>query len=428
MSKTASSSVPAPSELIMQPPQHTTQLMQTQQTDTRVDTLQEQMPPEELFSEFKAKKRDKPITLVKQDGANCGCFAAGMAIASLIRIREVEKQTDQAWYQEYAFPAVQLKVKQFGQDLAKSIESIAQQQFLSSVGEMFDADSLVEATNMVLQDTSVLPRTKVGKYKAKAAQFHTPEQLAELLTRATAMGVRVLIPYYSQNEAPARTPDGNPVPAEQMSNAHWGVVSCKKIPSVASSALRLEANSPVYLHEGHETAIRQRCTIEDVARSNLCLGDIMNWNPYITSCFAQDAYEQHEDVFSQIIINLIQSAIPDYSDEKKEDIYFSFLNKLLSGDNAFRPDTIQSLVQQHFGTDAHTTETFVPSIYNFFNNMRNLIRQMTKSKIQSSACRQGKQVIPKYLPLLKYRRGWKPFHIILTKIFWRTQIYVVVLS
>lgn len=154
----------------------------------------------------------------------------------------------------------------------------------------------------------------------------------------------------------------------------------------------------------------------------------MNWNPYITSCFAQDAYEQHEDVFSQIIINLIQSAIPDYSDEKKEDIYFSFLNKLLSGDNAFRPDTIQSLVQQHFGTDAHTTETFVPSIYNFFNNMRNLIRQMTKSKIQSSACRQGKQVIPKYLPLLKYRRGWKPFHIILTKIFWRTQIYVVVLS
>lgn len=56
MSKTASSSVPAPSELIMQRPQHTTRLMQTQQTDTRVDTLQEQMQPEELFSEFKAKK------------------------------------------------------------------------------------------------------------------------------------------------------------------------------------------------------------------------------------------------------------------------------------------------------------------------------------------------------------------------------------
>ena len=171
MSKTASSSVPAPSELMMQRPQHTTQLMQTQQTDTRVDTLQEQMPPEELFSEFKAKKRDKPITLVKQDGPNCGCFAAGMAIASLIRIREVEKHTDQAWYQEYAIPAVQSKVKQFGQDLAKSIESIAQQQFLSSVGEMFDAKALAETINLVLKDSAIVGQNKAGKYHAKVAQF-----------------------------------------------------------------------------------------------------------------------------------------------------------------------------------------------------------------------------------------------------------------
>lgn len=196
MSKTASSSVPAPSELMMQRPQHTTQLMQTQQTDTRVDTLQEQMPPEELFSEFKAKKRDKPITLVKQDGPNCGCFAAGMAIASLIRIREVEKQTT-SYKAAYTSEDTKEQVIEFGNALAKAIQRTAQDQHLSAIGEMFDAKALAETINLVLKDSAIVGENKARKYHAKVAQFSDEKQLNNILTRADAMGVRVLIPYYS---------------------------------------------------------------------------------------------------------------------------------------------------------------------------------------------------------------------------------------
>ena len=282
MSKTASSSVPAPSELIMQPPQHTTQLMQTQQTDTRVDTLQEPMQPEELFSEFKAKKRDKPITLVKQDGANCGCFAAGMAIASLIRIREVEKQTDQAWYQEYAFPAVQLKVKQFGQDLAKSIESIAQQQFLSSVGEMFDAKALAETINLILKDSAIVGQNKAGKYHAKVAQFSDEEQLNSILTRADAMGVRVLIPYYSTRAQPTLMSETD-TKADKMSHAHWSVMSRYPLENTCFSTPSIDP-SKVYIYEGQNRAIKMDVLLSQVAQSNLSLGDSMDWNAYLDTC------------------------------------------------------------------------------------------------------------------------------------------------
>nr|WP_297275748.1 hypothetical protein [uncultured Agathobaculum sp.] len=282
MSKTASSSVPAPSELIMQRPQHTTRLMQTQQTDTRVDTLQEPMQPEELFSEFKAKKRDKPITLVKQDGANCGCFAAGMAIASLIRIREVEKQTDQAWYQEYAFPAVQLKVKQFGQDLAKSIESIAQQQFLSSVGEMFDAKALAETINLVLKDSAIVGQNKAGKYHAKVARFSDEEQLNSILTRADAMGVRVLIPYYSTRAQPTFMSETD-TKADKMSHAHWSVMSRYPLENTRFSTPSIDP-SKVYIYEGQNRAIKMDVLLSQVAQSNLSLGDSMDWNAYLDTC------------------------------------------------------------------------------------------------------------------------------------------------
>lgn len=282
MSKTASSSVPAPSELIMQRPQHTTRLMQTQQTDTRVDTLQEQMQPEKLFSEFKAKKRDKPITLVKQDGPNCGCFAAGMAIASLIRIREVEKHTDQAWYPEYAIPEVQSKVKQFGQDLAKSIESIAQQQFLSSVGEMFDAKALAETINLVLKDSAIVGQNKAGKYHAKVAQFSDEEQLNSILTRADAMGVRVLIPYYSTRAQPTLMSETD-TKADKMSHAHWSVMSRYPLENTRFSTPSIDP-SKVYIYEGQNRAIKMDVLLSQVAQSNLSLGDSMDWNAYLDTC------------------------------------------------------------------------------------------------------------------------------------------------
>ena len=340
--------------------QHHTAPIQTQShaTQQQISQTRTTATPSDPFSEFKPKKRDKPITLVKQDEANCGCFAAGMAIASLIRIPTVAKNTDQAWYTQYAFRTAKSEAETFGSRLAKSIQENAKKELLSSVGEMFDANSLVTAINTVLQAEEYLPAGKAGKYMAKAVPFYTSEQLAGLLTRASAKGVRVLIPYYSQNEAPALMPGGTTVPAEQMSNAHWGVVSCQRIPSVASSASRLAPTSSVYLYEGHKTAIRQRCTIADVARSNLCLGDRMNWAPHITSCFAYDAAVQ----YGNELLNRIQSVIPCLDDA----ILNLFLNELVSGNNAFKLDTIQRLIKQHLRTDDKVTLNLAASIHNFF--------------------------------------------------------------
>lgn len=251
------------------------------QTNRMDEQNQQTMPPSityDPFFGFKEKKRDRPITLVTQDGANCGCFAAGMAVASLMRAPWNMSQSTPDDTKKYAFT------------VAKVIEYIAIRDGLSAVGEMFDANSLVAAINTVLQTGKDLPTGKAGKYMAKAAQFHTPEQLADLLTRASAMGVRVLIPYYSQNEAPALMPGGTPVPAEQISNAHWGVMSRYPIgssrgPSSNSTAStpKLAPDSRVYLYEGHETAIGSRCTIDQVARSNHCLGDAMDWNSYLNT-------------------------------------------------------------------------------------------------------------------------------------------------
>lgn len=252
------------------------------QTNRMDEQNQQTTPPAITYDPlwgFKEKKQDRPITLVEQDGANCGCFAAGMAVASLIRAPwNVSKSTLDDAPEKYAVA------------VAKGIEGIAIRDGLSAVGEMFDANSLVTAINTVLQAKECLPSEKAGKYMAKVAQFYTPEQLAELLTRASAMGVRVLIPYYSQNEAPAVMPDETKVPAEEMYCAHWGVMSRYPIGSSrgplsnsTASTSQLEPDSLVHLYEGHETAIGSRCTIDQVARSNHCLGDAMDWNSYLNT-------------------------------------------------------------------------------------------------------------------------------------------------
>lgn len=335
------------------------------QTNRMDEQNQQTTPPAITYDPlwgFKEKKQDRPITLVEQDGANCGCFAAGMAVASLIRAPwNVSKSTLDDAPEKYAVA------------VAKGIEGIAIRDGLSAVGEMFDANSLVTAINTVLQAKECLPSEKAGKYMAKVAQFYTPEQLAELLTRASAMGVRVLIPYYSQNEAPAVMPDETKVPAEEMYCAHWGVMSRYPIGSSrgplsnsTASTSQLEPDSLVHLYEGHETAIKQRCMIADVAQSNLCLGDTMNWTSYIASRFAHDTYNQNKFEFSKAISFLINTTMPNSSVADKTTIYASLLKELLSNDNAFKLGTIQMLVQQHLQNQNPTASPLVKHIYNLF--------------------------------------------------------------
>lgn len=262
--------------------QRSTELMQKQQ-DMQLHAT------EDLFLEYKAKKRDKPITLVMQNGANCGCFAAGMAIASLIPMSQV-KNLHESHKRESKLHEAESDMVWFSNFVAKKIQDTAQELNLSAIGEMFDAKALMTTINCVLENADVVGRKSAGKYLAKPAPCHSPKQLAELLTRASAMGVRVLIPYYSQASAPVLTSDGTQVPAAQMSHAHWSVVSpyplgssLGEIRNSTAPPLSLVPTSLVYLYEGHTAAIRMRYTIDQVARSNRCLGAAMDWNSYLNT-------------------------------------------------------------------------------------------------------------------------------------------------
>lgn len=264
--------------------QHHTAPIQTQShaTQQQISQTRTTATPSDPFSEFKPKKRDKPITLVRQDGANCGCFAAGMAIASLIPKSQVA-QLHKSYKSKFKPNEDESDTVWFSNFVAKRIQDTAQKLNLSAIGEMFDAKALMTTINCVLENTDVVGRKSAGKYLAKPAPCHSLKQLAELLTRASAMGVRVLIPYYSQASAPVLTSDGTQVPAAQMSHAHWSVVSpyplgssLGEIRNSTAPPLSLVPTSLVYLYEGHTAAIKQHCTIADVAQSNLCLGNRMN--------------------------------------------------------------------------------------------------------------------------------------------------------
>lgn len=357
------------SQITVQEQHHTTPI-QTQSHATQEQILQTRTTatPSDLFSEFKPKKRDKPITLVRQGGANCGCFAAGMAIASLIPKSQVA-QLHKSYKSKFKPNEDESDTVWFSNFVAKRIQDTAQKLNLSAIGEMFDAKALMTTINCVLENPNVVGKESVGKYLAKPAPCKSQEQLADLLTRANAMGVRVLIPYYSQASAPALMPDGTKVPAEEMDHAHWSVVSpyplgssLVEIRNSTAPPLSLTPASRVYLYEGHTTAIKQQCTIVDVAQSNLCLGDRMNWAPYITSCFAYDAVVQYK----KELLKSIQSVIPCLDDAGNDVMWNLFLKELVSGNNAFKLNTIQRLIQQHLRTDDKVTSNLAASIHSFF--------------------------------------------------------------
>lgn len=231
------------------------------QTNRMDEQNQQTTPPAITYDPlwgFKEKKQDRPITLVEQDGANCGCFAAGMAVASLIRAPwNVSKSTPDDAPEKYAVA------------VAKGIEGIAIRDGLSAVGEMFDANSLVTAINTVLQAKECLPSEKAGKYMAKVAQFHTPEQLTELLTRAKSLGVRVLIPYFAGDRT---LPNTKPCQPETMYRAHWCCASLV-------SGDEQKSLPQVHIYEGN-SMVKKPVSLSDVFQSNAALSEKMDWDSY----------------------------------------------------------------------------------------------------------------------------------------------------
>ncbi len=233
-------------------------------------------------------RRPRELTAAKQSGANCGCFAAGMAIEALIRDcakEDYEERVGNRW------PDV----------MAAEIEAIAREKNLSAVGEMFSADMLAEAvrsfSTMINTSTVELKPGELApgiKVHAETASFDNVESLKKIITQATQKGIKVLIPYYAGEALmPART-HGNVSP-QNMDSAHWAIISEV-----------LDQSAYVTLFEGNQIINGVRIRLTELVKSNECLGDYFDWTAFLDKNRAQEKkarkrIEQYDDALDRFI-------------------------------------------------------------------------------------------------------------------------------
>ena len=296
--------------------QQVSKIIGTVQTDTAMQqqaaqanqTTTYQLPAHLSWeNEFKTKKHHRTITQIKQDGANCGCFAAGMAIASLIRA-----PWNKALARDEALAMYEADTMDYAVAIAKGIEDIAINDGLSTIGEMFDADALTDAINKALSRKEILGQSKANKYHAVTATFSSDSQLKEILQRASQKRVRVLLPYWAGDGCQPETcinPETRIIEKckpEDMFCAHWCGIK------LAESS---QTEATVQLYEGNQSATSTYFDISSLANSNFCLSDQMYWKGYfdiltdnneilsITKALRSRASKLKKPPFKQIFID-----------------------------------------------------------------------------------------------------------------------------
>ena len=209
-----------------------------------------------------------------QTGANCGCYAAGMAIDSLLN----------SYSKKNANPGEGNEAEK----IADNFEKMAKEQYMSSIGEMFSAETLSQSINAFSKSV----KDVYGKgIKAEVAEFKTPRKLETIIKLAARKGVRILIPYYAPDDTmmpgvphrqfkeeknkdtkPVIDQDGHALP-EDMLNAHWAVVSHFEAEDTGSISITL--------FEGHKMINKSSVNLLNLYNSNLALGDQFDWNEYL---------------------------------------------------------------------------------------------------------------------------------------------------
>lgn len=253
---------------------------------TQTVRLSDEVSREREYEGFIAKHRDWPVAWTKQDGVNCGMYAAAMAIRSLLTARK---------------GAVEQKID----DIAKCLQTDVVDNKLSALGEMYDAEELAKAINRFLgtitSGTEV--RSIAGKrYHAQAITVDSEEQFKTLLKECTSRGLRVLVPYLSYKSLPgefeivktdsgleamvtrigksdekmrvAKAPfsdtEAKNVKAMGMYKAHWGMV------------YELEEDGNVKMVEGNQ-GLTHIVPLANLFRSNESLVDKFPLGQFINS-------------------------------------------------------------------------------------------------------------------------------------------------
>lgn len=215
-----------------------------------------------------ANNNTQTVTETLQSGANCGCYAAAMAMWALTyRPNDTESICD---------GLITLEV----QDIAEELQNVAMQNGLSSLGEMFDAGALAGAINLYSQLLIPEHLEAGGKKReilAKMGSFNSLERFRAIIDGAGRLGLNVLVPYFSVESRPwvpdisDRGGDGLATPKE-MQHAHWCVI-------------QKDENNMVFLYEGHRKSfikgISRDMSIERLFDSNMSLGDEFDWEDFL---------------------------------------------------------------------------------------------------------------------------------------------------
>lgn len=206
------------------------------------------------FEPFAPQHIPQDIRAVAQDGPNCGCFAAAMAVSSL----EQNHRSQEAWVQA----------------CAARLQTLGQEAFQSALGEFFNAQALETVINAYFEEQK-------KDYLEKTITVVDLAQFKAVLQMAHRRGIKVLLPHFAGDQAKVlsrlnllnkgrETLDEKRehIRAEFMDSAHWAVVNT----AVGNYASIKEGNqnpTPCY-------------DLKKLYDSNLMLGRLFNWTHYFS--------------------------------------------------------------------------------------------------------------------------------------------------
>ena len=211
------------------------------------------------------------LIAAKQQGPTCGCYATGMVIESLTDWREEWKKRNVDGEEVVPFDEISVMENDSVQ-IARAFEDTAKSLGLSSLGEMFSAETLAYAINRFagLNGANIL---------AKHMEFDTEAKLYRIINLATQKGVRVMIPYFAGFDLKPTIPAGKArdfwkklVIPSQMHRAHWTAVN-----AIDTKSGTVEVN----LYEGNNTLNTQIIRLQDLFVSNMSLGSWFDWGNYL---------------------------------------------------------------------------------------------------------------------------------------------------
>ena len=260
------------------PPPQEQQVIQTQdpvqlQGQTQADLMDTNSLAR--FSALRTIARPKPITAAKQDGCNCGCFASGIALASLMRPDFIAKATE---YSE-AYHEHQDRLRDFANQMSKDLQTLAKIRHLSADGEMFSAQALTDTINCYLHSSisneppgfqTTLQEFLANKgpnFQAFTLSFDTQERLQTILQAAQDKGARVLFPYFAGERLMPFSKAGT-APPQEMGQAHW----CNLQLSSGSDAVEMTESNMIQVH----TPLQ----VQKLFASNQYLGDKFDWTSF----------------------------------------------------------------------------------------------------------------------------------------------------